>query len=77
MADKDEHIDDASLFEFMHGGFHQSPITCMDVCLHRPIIATLSKAEKSIRLWNYKQPSCELVKKFDSKVDGIEEYNST
>lgn len=44
MADKDEQVDDTSLFEFMHGGFHQSPITYMDVCLHRPIIATLSKA---------------------------------
>lgn len=61
----------------MHQGFHQSPITSMDVCLHRPIIATLSKAEKSIRLWNYKEPSCELSKKFDSKVDGIEEFNAT
>lgn len=44
----------------------------MDVCLHRPIIATLSKAEKSIRIWNYKQPACELVKKFNGKLDGIE-----
>lgn len=48
----------------------------MDVCLHRPIIATLSKSEKTIRLWNYKKPNCELIKKFDSKVDGIEESNN-
>lgn len=56
----------------MHDGYHQSPISFMDVCLHRPIIATLSKVEKSIRLWNYKNPKCELIKKFDSKMDSIE-----
>lgn len=61
----------------MHNGFHQAPISYMDVCLHRPIIATLSRTQKSIRLWNYKQPGCELNKKFDSKVDGIEQFNST
>ena len=48
----------------------------MDVCLHRPILATLSKAEKTIKLWNYKKPGCELTKKFDSKVNGIDELNS-
>jgi hypothetical protein len=43
LADKDEPIEDADLFEFMHNGFHQGPISHMDVCMHRPIIATMSK----------------------------------
>ena len=65
-------MNDEELFNFVHEGYHQSQISSMDVCLHRPIIATLSKAEKTIRLWNYKNPKCELIKKFDTKIDGIE-----
>lgn len=43
MGDKDDPIPDEDLFVFMHNGFHQAAISYMDVCLHRPIIATLSR----------------------------------
>ena len=44
----------------------------MDTCLHRPLIATLSRRDNCIRLWNYKTPGCELTKIFDPKTDGVE-----
>lgn len=41
---KDEElIDNNDLFEFIHGGFHDGPISMLDVCMHRPIIASLSR----------------------------------
>jgi WD40 repeat protein len=48
----------------------------MDICLQRPIFATLSRKENTIRLWNYKKPNCELIKVFESKSDGIEQMGS-
>ena len=49
---------EGDVLEFMYGGFHHGEINSLDVCLHRPIFATLSKKENMIRLWNYKQPRC-------------------
>ena len=72
----EEAIQSVDLFHYVHKGFHDGPISMMDICIHRPIIATLSRPEKCIRLWNYKKPNCELIKKFDSKTDGIEESNT-
>ena len=40
-------------FNIICDGFHNGPITCMDVALQRPIIVTTSQKDKSIRLWNY------------------------
>jgi WD40 repeat protein len=37
----------------------------------------MSKIEKTIKLWNYKKPSCELTKRFDSKLDGIDDLSSS
>ena len=42
---KDEElIENNELFDFMHSGFHDSPISMLDICMHRPIIASLSRA---------------------------------
>jgi hypothetical protein len=43
LSPNEETVPDSELFEFMHNGFHQAPITSLDVCLHRPLLATLSK----------------------------------
>lgn len=38
----------------------------MDVCVQRPIVITLSKADSSIRVWNYESGQCELIKTYHS-----------
>ncbi len=53
---------------------HDEAISSIDVCLHKPLIATLSKRENSIKIWNYKRPRCLLEKRFDAKLDEIEDH---
>jgi hypothetical protein len=55
----------------LYDGFHVNSVDSMDVCMHRPLVATLSKRENTVRIWNYKNPSCEMTKRFDSKQDGM------
>ena len=43
-------------------GFHQGPITAMDVSLQRPLIITASAYDKSIRIWNFLTGHCEYCK---------------
>ena len=43
-------------------GFHQGPITAMDVSLQRPLIITASSYDKSIRIWNFLTGHCEYCK---------------
>ena len=43
-------------------GFHQGPITTMDVALQRPVIVTASSFDKSIRVWNFLTGHCEYCK---------------
>ena len=43
-------------------GFHQGPITTMDVALQRPVIVTASSYDKSIRVWNFLTGHCEYCK---------------
>ena len=49
-------------FNVLCEGFHNGPITCMDVALQRPIIITCSKSDKTIRIWNYLTGHCEYCK---------------
>lgn len=44
-------------------GFHYGPITGLDVAVQRPLIATCSQADASVRIWNYVTQKCELAKK--------------
>ena len=43
-------------------GFHQGPITTMDVALQRPVIVTASSFDKTIRVWNFLTGHCEYCK---------------
>ena len=49
-------------FNVICEGFHNGPITCMDVASQRPIIITCSKNDKTIRIWNYLTGNCEYCK---------------
>ena len=43
-------------------GFHQGPITTMDVAIQRPVIVTSSSVDKSVRVWNFLTGHCEYCK---------------
>lgn len=49
---------------------HQGPVTGMDICIRKPLIATVS-TDKSIRLWNYVDRTCELVKYFADEIYSV------
>lgn len=51
-------------FEYLYNGFHFGSVTSLDVCLQRPLIATCSKHDSTIRIWNYINFKCELARKF-------------
>ena len=51
-------------FDYLYNGFHFGSITSLDVCLQRPLIATCSKHDSTIRIWNYMNFKCELARKF-------------
>ena len=59
--------DKTIFFDYLFKGFHNAPITGMDVCLQRPLLATCSKYDNTIRIWNYKNPRCELLRMFSFK----------
>ena len=58
-------------------GFHQGEISCMDICIQRPIIATMSKADSTIRVWNYDSGECELSKSYHSLQKEFQNSNQT
>jgi WD40 repeat protein len=58
-------------------GFHQGEISCMDICIQRPIIATLSKGDSTIRVWNYDTGECELMKSYSNLQKEFQSSNQT
>jgi len=60
-------------FNVICEGFHNGPITCMDVAQQRPIIITCSKNDKTIRIWNYLTGHCEYCKIILEERDNNEE----
>lgn len=59
-------------FDVVCDGFHQGPITSMDVALQRPILITSSQIDKTIRVWNYLTGHCEYCKIILTEKDSIE-----
>ena len=60
-------------FNVICEGFHNGPITCMDIAQQRPIIITCSKKDKTIRIWNYLTGHCEYCKIILEERDNNEE----
>jgi cilia- and flagella-associated protein 57 len=52
-------------------GFHKGPITGMDVAIQRPLIATCSAVDSSVRIWNYTTFRCEVAKKLRNDKDSM------
>ncbi|EAR88012.2 WD domain, G-beta repeat protein (macronuclear) [Tetrahymena thermophila SB210] len=58
------YMDKKLKFDYIYNGFHFGPITMMDICLQRPLIATCCQRDSTIRIWNYMNYRCELARKF-------------
>ena len=61
---------------YLYNGFHNGPINWIDVCIQRPIIATCSTYDSTIRLWNYNSFKSELVITFNKFEDARGEITS-
>mmetsp|Transcript_22834 Transcript_22834/g.63112 ORF Transcript_22834/g.63112 Transcript_22834/m.63112 type:complete len:1547 (+) Transcript_22834:150-4790(+) len=57
-------------FDVLGTNNHQGPVTGMDMCVRKPLIASCS-TDKSVRLWNYNDRTCELVKWFPDEIFSI------
>jgi WD40 repeat protein len=55
-------------FEYLYKGFHSKAITGMDICQQRPLFATCSNEDSTIRVWNYKSFGCKLLRMFYFKI---------
>ena len=47
----------------------------MDMCVRKPLVATCS-TDKTVRLWNYNDRTCELVKAFADEIYSIATRNT-
>jgi len=54
--------------DYLYNGFHNGPVTCVDICMQRPLIATCGK-DSTIRIWNYSNFKCELASVFSVLED--------
>lgn len=55
--------------DYLYKGSNSGGITSTDVCLQRPIIASVSKIDRSVRVYNYRLNRCDLVKYYTEKHD--------
>ena len=51
-------------FDLLSRGFHKGSITGLDVAVQRPIIASCSREDSTIRIWNYYTGMCELAREY-------------
>lgn len=51
-------------FDLVCRGFHSGAIDSIDIAIQRPIIVTCSKADSTIRLWNYQTHQCVLAREY-------------
>jgi len=64
-----QHEDIAKVEPFLDS-FHTGSITSLDLCIRKPLLATCS-TDKSIRIWNYLNGTCELSKTFGEEPQSI------
>eukprot|EP01063_Lacrimia_lanifica_P035882 TRINITY_DN695_c0_g1_i1.p1 TRINITY_DN695_c0_g1~~TRINITY_DN695_c0_g1_i1.p1 ORF type:complete len:1201 (+),score=508.73 TRINITY_DN695_c0_g1_i1:85-3687(+) len=59
-----------AMFEHLAQSFHSAPITGLDTCVRKPLIATCSK-DHSIKIWNHNDHTLEMSKMFHSEATSI------
>ncbi|KAI9207650.1 WD40-repeat-containing domain protein [Polychytrium aggregatum] len=57
-------------FEQYMQSFHHGQITGLDTCIRKPLIVTCA-TDRSIRVWNYQENTCELVKYFQEETYSV------
>uniref|UniRef100_A0A663MD07 Cilia and flagella associated protein 57 n=1 Tax=Athene cunicularia TaxID=194338 RepID=A0A663MD07_ATHCN len=57
----------AAYFAYLNFPLHSAPITGMDICVWKPILATCS-LDRSVRIWNYKTNTLELYKEYQEEA---------
>merc|ERR1719183_1866 len=62
--------EEAPVFEPVLTPFHTGAITGMDVCARKPLVVTCG-ADKSVRVWNYMEKTCELCKFFNEEAYSV------
>ncbi len=50
--------------------FHVGPINGLDVCIRKPLVVTVG-ADKTVRVWNYLEKTCELCKVFNEEAHSV------
>ena len=53
-------------YELISSQAHEGAITCMDICIRKPLIVTCGE-DQYIRIWNYKERVQELAKQFPAE----------
>ncbi|KAL4511618.1 hypothetical protein ABPG72_012463 [Tetrahymena utriculariae] len=59
-------------FDYLYKGFHNGPISSIDVCIQRPLLVTCCSQDNSIIIWNYASYKCELARKFPVSLNNDE-----
>eukprot|EP01059_Diplonema_ambulator_P004009 TRINITY_DN13707_c0_g1_i1.p1 TRINITY_DN13707_c0_g1~~TRINITY_DN13707_c0_g1_i1.p1 ORF type:complete len:1204 (+),score=482.85 TRINITY_DN13707_c0_g1_i1:137-3748(+) len=59
-----------AVFEPLAQLFHSSPITGLDTCVRKPLVATSSK-DRSIKIWNHVDHTLEMSRTFHSEATSI------
>lgn len=62
--------DEAPVFEAVLTNFHSGAILGMDVCTRKPLVVTCGM-DKSVRVWNYLEKTCELCKFFNEEAYSV------
>jgi len=57
-------------FQMVGSGYHSQAISGIDVCVRKPLVATCG-LDKSVRIWNYLDKTCEVVKCFQDDLSSI------
>ena len=59
-----------AVFEHLAQHFHSAPITGLDTCVRKPLVATCSK-DRSIKIWNHQDHTLEMSKSFHTEATSI------
>eukprot|EP00668_Euglena_longa_P029544 GGOE01036896.1.p1 GENE.GGOE01036896.1~~GGOE01036896.1.p1 ORF type:complete len:1223 (+),score=435.55 GGOE01036896.1:45-3713(+) len=59
-----------AIFEPLSQSFHSAPITGLDICIRKPLVASCSK-DKTVRIWNYLDHTVDIVKAFPTEANSI------